>query len=116
VLALTPPDAALTSVVSRLLSTDAGNAAQDLAAYGVSYIYAPAPARPAVTAALDASDGLSGASAPRHHTRAWQLSARPDLTAIKPVDDVGHWVLIGLQLLTIVVAVLLALPSRKEAR
>ena len=116
VLALTPPNGDLTAVVSQLLSADPGQAARDLAGFGVSYIYAPAPARPAVTAALDATSGLSGASAPQRDTRAWQVSAPPSLTAVRPVTQVRHWVLIGVQLLTLVVAVLLALPSRREAR
>ena len=116
VLALTSPDARLTSVVTRLLSTNPGNAARTLTHYGISYVFAPAPARATVTAALDAAPGLSGASAPARDTRAWQLRARPSLDAVDPQTGPWHWPLVGLQLLVLVVAVVLAVPGRREVR
>ncbi|HEY6935363.1 MAG TPA: glycosyltransferase family 2 protein [Marmoricola sp.] len=114
VLALTPPDDRLTALVGRLLSTDPGDAATRLAGYGIDYVYARAPARPAVTGALDATSGLSGASAPPQGTRAWQLTAHPSLTAVHPVTSPWHWPLLALQLIVLVAAIVLALPTRRS--
>ncbi|HET8605119.1 MAG TPA: glycosyltransferase [Marmoricola sp.] len=114
VLGLTPPDDRLTGLVGQLLSANPGRAAAGLAAYGISYVYAPAPARPAITSAVDAASGMSGASAPRRDTRAWQLTTRPTVSAVKPTSSPWHWPLLAVQLLTLVVAVLLALPGRRE--
>jgi GT2 family glycosyltransferase len=116
VLALTSPDARLTAVVSRLLSANPGNTAATLARYGVSYVYAPPPAQPSVAAALDAAPGLSGASAPAHDSRAWQLTARPTLPSVQPQAGPWHWPLLGVQLAALLAAVVLAVPGRKATR
>lgn len=115
-LALTRPDPRLTAIVGALLSANPGRAATTLAGYGVRYVYAPAPAPAAVTSALDAAPGLTAASAPRQDTRAWQVAANPTLRAVPPRVGPWHWPLLGLQLLTVVVAVVLALPSRRPVR
>ena len=116
VLALTPPNPRLTSLVARLLSANPGNAAPALAAYGTSYVFAPAPAHAAVSAALDAAPGLTGASAPPRHSRAWQLKVKPTLQAVLPRTGAWHWPLLATQLLVLVTALVLALPGRREAR
>lgn len=116
ILALTAPDPQLTSVVSRLLSADPGRSAARLADYGVSYVYAPAPVRTTVAAALDAAPGLAGASAPRHDTRAWRVEASPGLRAVQPHTGPWHWPLVGVQLLVLLVGVVLALPGRRQPR
>jgi GT2 family glycosyltransferase len=116
VLAMTPPDDRLTAVVTRLLSADPGSAAGEVARYGTSYVYAPAPAPAVVSAALDAAPGLAPASAPRHDTRAWQLKPAPRLTAVRPDPGPWHLPLVALQLFVLVAAVVLAAPGRRQPR
>jgi GT2 family glycosyltransferase len=116
VLAMTSPDARVTAVVSRLLSANPGHAAAALARYGISYVYEPAPAQATVAAALDAAPGLAGASAPPRDSRAWQLGAKPSLRAVQSHAGPWHWPLVGVQLLILFAAVVLAAPGRKGSR
>ncbi|MDQ6935846.1 MAG: glycosyltransferase [Actinomycetota bacterium] len=113
VLALTRPDQRLTVLVGRLLSADLPDDAAKLASYGVSYVYAPAPVSASVSGGLDAANGISGASAPAAHARAWHVDARPTLGSVHTSPSPLHPLLLVVQLLTALGVLIGALPGRR---
>ncbi len=113
---LTPPDPRLTTLVGRLLADPQPGDARSLASYGVAYVFAPRPASSAVTGSLDAASGFSRASAPTTRDASWRLQARPSLAAVSTEGQFGRTALLVLQLLLIVLAIVLALPTRRATR
>ena len=112
VLALTPEDTDLTSSLGELLAGSEKDVAARLAADGISYVYAPGPVSPAVSGAMDAADGLTGASAPIKGGRAWRV-AGPPTPVVAPATP-WHDVAVLVQVLAILAVVVLALPSRRR--
>lgn len=114
VLALTPPDRAFGDLVERLLSSAEPDDSALLASYGVKYVYAPAPVAATVSAGLDATPGLGGASAPSRGARAWVVQHDTSLTGLSP-DRAGLrplWVAISL--LSAVTMIVMAAPERRR--
>lgn len=111
VLAMTEPTGAVTSALASLVGPGSDSAAQVLAGYGIAYVFAPAPVSPAVAGSLDASSGFASASAPNPHTRAWRVVPTPSLTAIHQRGSVLHPWLLVVQVLALVSALALTLPT-----
>jgi GT2 family glycosyltransferase len=115
ILALTPENDELTGVVRELASRPNPDAVSALADFGVEYVVLPAPADPTVAAGLDATGGLSQASA-EHGTRAWQVSRELDPDA---VDGPRSWlrlILLIVQGLAIVWVLVLCAPTTNRRR
>ena len=81
IVALSPENSQLTSVVRRLASRPTPDAVGALAEFGVEYVVLPSPADASVAAGLDATGGLTQASAERG-TRAWQVARALDPGAV----------------------------------
>jgi hypothetical protein len=113
--ALTPPDARLTALVGRLMADPQPADAHALASYGVAYVFAPRPASPSVTGALDAASGFSRASAPTPADASWRLQDKPSLASVSTEGQPGHAAQLVLQLLAIVAGIVLAMPTRRNA-
>ncbi len=73
VLALRTEDATFVSDLTELLSRPTASSVAALADHGIEYVVMPAPADGTVAAGLDATGGLSAASAEDRATRAWQV-------------------------------------------
>ncbi len=110
--ALTPPDDELTRLVGRVLGDPQADDARALAAYGVSYVYAPGPVSVSVTGSLDAATGFSRASAPAGDA-AWRLQDRATSDSMNREEQPLHGLLLTLQLVAVVAGIVLALPTRK---
>lgn len=114
VVAMTRPDARLTSTVGRLLAGGTAEATT-LASYGVAYVFEPRPVNGAVTGALDASPGFSRASADSLADAAWRVQAHSSLASVS--NDVQPfrllWVL--LELAIGLVVLVLAAPGRRRS-
>jgi hypothetical protein len=114
--ALADEDESLTRDVRSLVAGPAPGAAGDLAGHGVEYVVLPAPADGNVASALDATAGLTQASAENRSTRAWQVERALDPDA---VDGPDSWLRVGLlvvQALAIVVIAVLAAPTTGKER
>jgi GT2 family glycosyltransferase len=106
----------LTRLVAGLATTAEAEDVERLARHGIAFVYAPPPADPALTGSLDSASGLSPASAVRPGSRAWQLEASPTLQALdRDPDPLRPW-LVGVQMVLVVVAAVLAAPSRRMRR
>jgi GT2 family glycosyltransferase len=115
ILALSPENRELTRVVGELASRPSPDAVSSLADFGVEYVVLPAPADADVAAGLDATGGLTQASAERG-TRAWQVARELDPDA---VDGPRSWlriVLLVVQGLTIVWVLVLCAPTANRRR
>lgn len=112
---LTPPDETFTAMVQRVLASD-GDAAEQLASYGIAYVYAPAPVSDEVAGAFDATDGFSQASASDGQSRAWRVDNTPDLAAITVDSSPLRPLLLVLQVLALLALLVLAAPSRPAPR
>ncbi|MGH3411988.1 MAG: glycosyltransferase [Marmoricola sp.] len=112
VLSMTRPSSRLHGLVGRLVTADASSAARDLASYGISYVYAPAPVSPGVSSALDASDGFATASTPQPGTRVWRVAPAPNLTALDPSGPWWRVLLVVGQVVALIGTLIMALPSR----
>jgi GT2 family glycosyltransferase len=114
--ALSAEDESLTRDVRSLVSGPSPGAAGDLAGHGVEYVVLPAPADGVVASALDATAGLTQASAEDRSTRAWQVERAVDQDAVAGPDS---WLRVGLlvvQALAIVVIAVLAAPTTGRER
>ncbi|MFT4286776.1 glycosyltransferase [Nocardioides sp.] len=100
--ALTPASAAFTGLVRDFVSRPGDDTVAGLAAAGIQYVVQPAPADPTVAATIDATSGLTQASAQDRATRAWQVEAEPTLATT------GHRSWLRLALLVVQLAGLLA--------
>jgi hypothetical protein len=109
-------ESALTSYVGDLVASPRPTAVAALSRRGVGYVYAPAPADVALVGVLDSTAGLAPGSAGRRGDRAWRLEATPS-DADLPVapDRARPWLLAG-QGIALVVALVLAAPSRRARR
>jgi hypothetical protein len=82
----------------------------------VEYVVLPAPADGTVASALDATAGLTQASAENRSTRAWQVERAVDPDA---VDGPSSWFRTGLlvlQVVAILVIAVLAAPTTGRER
>ena len=114
--ALAAEDESLTRDVRSLVSGPSPGAAGDLAGHGIEYVVLPAPADGNVASALDATAGLTQASAENRSTRAWQVERAVDPDA---VDGPDSWLRTGLlvvQVLAILVIAVLAAPTTGRER
>jgi GT2 family glycosyltransferase len=116
VAALSAEDESLTRDVRSLVSGPAPGAAGDLAGHGVEYVVLPAPADGSVASALDATAGLTQASAENRSTRAWQVERAVDPDAVAGPDSWFRTVLLVVQLLAILVIAVLAAPTTGRER
>ena len=114
--ALADEDESLTRDVRSLVAGPAPGAAGDLAGHGVEYVVLPAPADGNVASALDATAGLTQASAEDRSTRAWQVERAVDPDAVAGPDSWLHSGLLVLQALAIVVIAVLAAPTTGRGR
>ena len=108
--------AGLTRTVADLASAPTPDDVRRLSRAGVAFVYAPAPADPSLVGNLDSVSGVSRGSATGAGSRAWQLEATPDRSALsQPGDLLRPWLLL-VQGLAVLVVVVLAVPSRRERR
>ena len=114
VLALTPERREVTEDLGLLLAGSDDDVSASLALHGISYVYAPAPVSPAVSGALDAAAGFTGASAPTEGTRAWKVEGDVRLAAVDPDPHPWHVAALLVQVIAVVAAVVLALPGRRR--
>ena len=112
-----PPEeqADLTALVAGLATAPTADQVEELSGHGVEFVYLPPPADPDLVGKLDSVSGLSSASALRPGSRAWQLDADPSREAAPPGSRL-HPALLAVQGLAIVVAAVLAAPTRRVRR
>lgn len=111
-LAVTDPDTAVTRAVGDVFAAGGAGASSTLAARGIAYVYATSPVSSVVAGAFDAADGFESASAPRPHTRAWQVVSAANLTGLDHRGDRTRPVLALLQVLVWIGVIVMAAPSR----
>lgn len=114
--ATTPEDRDLTSLVGRLASAPDQDVINAVAKRGVAYIVMPGPADHTVAEGIDASGGVTQASAADPETRAWQLDTSPADPGLDGHRSWLHVVLLAIQLAGVVVAVVLCLPTLQRRR
>ncbi len=114
VLALAAEDDALTADVTALVSRPRPALVARLAAAGVEYVVMPAPADGRVAAGLDATAGLTRASAEDRATRAWQVEAPLDAAAVAGSGPASRPALLALELVALVVVLVLAAPTARR--
>jgi GT2 family glycosyltransferase len=112
VLDLTPEDTGLTRALGGLLAGSQSPVSQQLATRGVAYVYAPPPVSGAVSGALDAADGFTGASAPAEGSRAWKVDGRVVAPTVRSTPL--HWLALAVQVVALLAAIVLSLPSRRR--
>jgi GT2 family glycosyltransferase len=116
VLALTPEDRAFSESLQELVSQPAPRAVDTLTTRGIEYVVLPAPADGRVAAQLDATAGLSQASAEDRATRAWLVDEPASADAL---DGPGSWLrvlLLVVQALGLLVVAVLCGPTWRERR
>jgi GT2 family glycosyltransferase len=116
VLAMTAPNRSFSDLVARLLSSARPEDARVLAAYGVRYVYAPAPVAASVIGGMDSANGFGGASAPGRGSRAWVVEDATSLTALDDGRAVLRPVWVLIDLLALATGLVLAAPERKRLR
>ena len=114
VLSLTPERRELTGALGQLLAGSGEDVSGSLAEHGIAYVYAPRPVSAAVSGALDAAAGFTGASAPTEGTRAWRVEGDVSLAAVEPDPHPWHLAALAVQVVAVVAAVVLALPGRRR--
>jgi hypothetical protein len=82
----------------------------------VEYVVLPAPADGNVASALDATAGLTQASAEDRSTRAWQVERAVDPDAVDGPDSILRAGLLVVQVLAIFVIAVLAAPTTGRER
>ncbi|MEQ6902877.1 glycosyltransferase family 2 protein [Nocardioides sp. YIM 152588] len=116
ILALTPEDAEVTGTITALVTTPSPEAVEDLRGRGIAYLVLPAPVDGDVAARLDATGGLERASSADRATAAWEVSDPP---TAESVEGPGSWlrvVLLVVQLVSIPVLIVWALPTLRRSR
>ena len=106
----------LTDLVESLATAPQAPDVERLGAHGVEFVYAAPPADPVLVGNLDSVSGLTSASAVRPGSRAWQLEAEPSDEALPAPEGSPRPVLLGVQGLALVLAAVLAAPSRRPRR
>jgi hypothetical protein len=118
VLALTPEDPAFSAAIAQLATRPSPTAVERLADAGIEYVVFPAPADGRVAAQLDATTGLSQASAEDRSTRAWHVDPPPS-TPFRSGDRAWQRsTLVVVQVLALLLVLVLCGPTRRrrEAR
>jgi hypothetical protein len=113
---LSEVDESLDAAVAALVSGPDPAAVETLADEGIEYVVMPAPADGDVASVVDATDGLSQASAEDRSTRAWEVGPEQNPDAL---DGPRSWLRIGLlvlQVLAIVVVAVLCAPTSSRRR
>lgn len=116
VLNLTAEDAGFTSAVQELASRPTPEAVDLLAESGVEYVVLPAPADGDVAAVLDATSGLTQASAEQRTTRAWQVDRPLDGALLEGPVSWLRVLLLVVQAVAILVVVVLCAPTTNPRR
>jgi GT2 family glycosyltransferase len=106
----------LTGLVTDLVTDPAAEHVERLSRFGVEFVYVQPPAPPGVVSGLDVVSGLTPASAPLPGARGWQLETEPSRAAVPASPGPWHPVLLGVQALAILIAAVLAAPSRRTRR
>ncbi len=114
ILALTDPDRALDADVRELVARPTPAVVERMPGHGVDYVVMPAPVDTQVAATLDATSGMTQASAADRATRAWQFDRTAPDNAIDGDGPWWHPWLLGLQGLAILVIAVLCGPTRRE--
>ncbi len=105
----------LTDLVGDLATAPVAEDVDRLAAFGVGFVYAPAPVDGVLAGNLDTLSGTSRASALRG-ARAWQLQAPAGHEAVDTEGSAARPWLLGVQALALLVAGVQAAPTRRVAR
>jgi hypothetical protein len=116
IVALSAPDQAFTDAVSTLVSRPTIAAATELGDAGIEYVVLTAPADGQVAATLDASTGLSQASAQDRSTRAWLVQKDLDPDAVAGPSSWVHTLLLVVQLAGLLLVLVLCGPTRRRER
>ena len=114
--ALTPEDTDFTEGVRTLVARPTGSSAATLSDVGIEYVVLPAPADPQVAATLDATAGLSQASASDRSTRAWHVDRELARDAVSGPGSVFRTILVAVQLAALVLVLVLCGPTRRRVR
>ena len=114
--ALTPEDTDFTEGVRTLVARPTGSSAATLSDAGIEYVVLPAPADPQVAATLDATAGLSQASASDRSTRAWHVDRELARDAVSGPGSVFRTILVAVQLAALVLVLVLCGPTRRRVR
>jgi GT2 family glycosyltransferase len=105
----------LTELVSALVTAPDPGDVERLASFGVGFVYAPAPVDGRLSGNLDTLSGVTPGSA-TGGARAWQLQVPVSTGSLNETgDDLRPW-LLGAQGLALVVALVLAAPTRRRTR
>ena len=107
--------ASLTRVVAGLATAPDPGDVRALGRQGIGFVYAPAPVDAALVGNLDSVSGLSPGSALSPGSRAWQLEGRRTPAPAPAGDPLRPWLLL-LQGVAVVVALVLAAPTRRSRR
>ena len=116
ILALTPFDEAFPDTLRTLVSRPTPDTVTELVARGVEYVVLPAPADGRLAAQLDATVGLSQASAENRATRAWKVDEPPAADAMSGPGSTLRTLLLLVQLVAVLVIAVLCGPTRREKR
>ncbi len=116
ILALTPEDRGFTDTLQSLLASPTTTLTNRLSEQGVEYVLLRPPADGRVAASLDATPGLTQASAEDRSTRAWQVERTLDDAALRGPGSTLRTVLLWLQGAAVLVALVLSGPTRRAAR
>jgi GT2 family glycosyltransferase len=116
VLNLTTEDADFTTSVQELVSRPTPEAVDLLAENGIEYVVLPAPADGDVAAVLDATSGLTQASAEERTTRAWQVDRPLDGSVLEGPVSWLRIVLLVVQAVAVVVVLVLCAPTTNPRR
>ncbi|MGZ5416512.1 MAG: glycosyltransferase [Nocardioides sp.] len=116
VLPTTEEQQPLTDLVSDLVTAPDPEDVDRLASFGVGFIYAPAPVDGRLAGNLDTLSGVTPGSATSRGARAWQVQVTAtEQSPVAEPSSLRPW-LLGLQGLAIVVAAVLAAPTRTVTR
>lgn len=106
----------MTDLVTDLATSAQPQDVEQLSRHGIEFIYTSAPTDGSLAGNLDSVSGLTTASAVRPGARAWQVEADPSDTALaQPEGSRRQW-LLAVQLAAILVAAVLAAPTRRVRR
>ncbi|MFN8189364.1 MAG: glycosyltransferase family 2 protein [Nocardioidaceae bacterium] len=114
--ALTPEDTGFTDDVRTLVARPTASASGALSDAGIEYVVLAAPADPQVAATLDATAGLSQASASDRSTRAWHVDRELARDAVAGPGSVLRTILVVAQLAGLVLVLVLCGPTLTRRR
>ncbi|MEZ5091574.1 glycosyltransferase family 2 protein [Nocardioides sp.] len=113
ILALTPEDRQFTENLQALLASPTTTLTNRLSEQGIEYIVLRSPADGRIAASLDATPGLSQASAEDRSTRAWQVERSLDDAQLRGPGSALRTALLWLQAAAVLVALVLSGPTRR---